>query len=104
MQLRQYSQLIEGAYHHTYARDLDLKSGLQFQFINNTNLPETGVLPLIPDYQSVKPSLYSILQKAWGKKYAGRWAKIRLSKAFGNHYFQNCSKNSRSIYPPLSQC
>lgn len=67
LQLRQYSQLIEGAYHHTYAHDLDLKSGVQFQFVDNTNHPETGVLPLIPDYQSVKPSVYSILQKAWGK-------------------------------------
>lgn len=67
LHLRQYTQFIEGIYHHTYARDLDLKSGLQFQFINNTNFPETGVLPLIPDYQSVKPSLYTIVQKAWGK-------------------------------------
>jgi iron complex outermembrane receptor protein len=39
------------------------KSGLHFNFIDNTNDPETGILPLIPDYRSVNASGYAIFQK-----------------------------------------
>ena len=43
-------------------------SGIQYQFVNNTNVPETGILPLIPDYFQNYSSVYSILKfnkKKW---------------------------------------
>ncbi len=37
-----------------------LKSGIQYLYTNNTNKPETEILPLIPDYVQTNAALYSI--------------------------------------------
>ena len=52
LNLRQYNVLVSGKYHHRFSSTLNLISGLQYTFIDNTNNPETGVFPLIPDYLS----------------------------------------------------
>ena len=41
-----------------------LKLGVQANYMDNTNNPETGILPLIPDYRSVQLSAFAIIQQS----------------------------------------
>jgi len=52
LNLQQYNLLVSGKYQHRFSSTLDFISGLQYSFTDNTNNPETGVFPLIPDYLS----------------------------------------------------
>ena len=78
-------------WHHTFdlSHQLDFgagwfwKSGLQEVIVDNENNPETGILPLIPDYRSFQSSLFSLLQNehgAWfyefGARYDHRFYKV----------------------------
>lgn len=38
---------------------LQIKLGVQTIFVDNTNNPETGILPLVPDYRQLKNGLYA---------------------------------------------
>lgn len=44
-----------------------LRSGIQLRMTDNTNNPETGILPLIPDYRSYEASAFLISSKEWKK-------------------------------------
>lgn len=60
---------IDASYVHHFHTGFTLTNGYQYNSLDNTNDPETGVLPLIPDYYSWSNSLYSILEKdkdRWG--------------------------------------
>lgn len=48
-------------YTRLFNEKVSLKNGVQFNFTDNTNQPETGVLPLIPDYNAYKVAAFSIL-------------------------------------------
>ncbi len=50
LKLLQYSHLLEGNVQHKLGDQRTLEAGLQFENVDNTNQPGTGVLPLIPDY------------------------------------------------------
>ena len=52
LSLEQVSNFIEVKYQNYLPKDWELKTGGQINRVNNTNLPETGILPLIPDYIS----------------------------------------------------
>jgi iron complex outermembrane receptor protein len=67
LSMEQYQHTID--FSHQYASDqVDLiKSGIQFSGILNTNNPETGVRPLIPDYQTFHMGSYIILNDHVGK-------------------------------------
>ena len=67
MSLQQYSYFFEGKYQKTFENDLELKSGVQFNVTDNTNNPETGVLPLIPDYLSYETGVYLLTSKKSNK-------------------------------------
>ncbi len=67
MSLLQTSHYLDGAYTSVWAGNGTFKSGLQFTYIDNTNNPETGILPLIPDYNSFETSAYTTLSKAFEK-------------------------------------
>ncbi len=67
LSLEQYSYFTELKYRRFMAHDLDLKSGVQLNFVQNTNVPETGILPLIPDYYSSKYGIYALLHKHYDK-------------------------------------
>lgn len=62
LSLLQYSHLIEGKWHHEVSDSWHLKSGAQLTIIQNTNSPGTGILPLIPNYVSLKPGMYGIVE------------------------------------------
>lgn len=50
-------------YDWDYKQNATLKLGIQGIFTDNTNVPETGILPLIPDYRSLNLAGFAIWQK-----------------------------------------
>ncbi len=65
LSLDQWSHFIEATVHHDLGKNTSMRSGLQGSIVDNVNNPETGVLPLIPNYNAVKPSGFFIL--TWDK-------------------------------------
>jgi iron complex outermembrane receptor protein len=65
LSLHQYSLLGEVKYQIEFEPQLTFKTGIQTNFIDNTNDSETGILPLIPDYRSVELGQYAILNKKY---------------------------------------
>lgn len=63
LSLQQYAHFTELSYNQTLAHNSFFKTGVQFRFVDNNNNPETGILPLIPDYQDATTSAFIILQK-----------------------------------------
>ena len=69
LSLQQYSYFFEGKYHKIFENDLELKTGVQFNITDNTNNPETGILPLIPDYLSYETGLYLLASEKINKSF-----------------------------------
>lgn len=76
LSLRQFSNFFELKYQQLFKKDLSIKSGIQFKSIDNTNIPETGILPLIPDYTSYQCGAFFSFRKKiehtsieWGSRY-----------------------------------
>lgn len=67
LSLEQYSFNAELKYTKDFEGDWKLKIGNQNIFTDNTNNPETGILPLIPDYFSWKSGFYSTVSKRKNK-------------------------------------
>ena len=61
--LTQFSHYLESTYKHLFDRGLNYKVGIQVNYTDNTNNPETGILPLIPDYISNNDAAFFILSK-----------------------------------------
>lgn len=76
LSLKQFSQFFEGLYDHSFNNGGLIKTGLQFTYIDNTNNPETGILPLIPDYRKYNPAAFFIYQfqkNRWFAEAGGRY-------------------------------
>lgn len=58
LSLRQWSHLLETAWHRELGPDRHLDAKLQYDFVFNDNQAGTGVLPLIPDYNANRASAY----------------------------------------------
>ena len=67
LSLWQNNQFIQTTYEHLFAHNFTLKTALQFDYTDNANDPETGILPLIPDYRSYSGSYLVILKKKLNK-------------------------------------
>jgi len=63
LSLYQYTHFLEAKRQKYYDNDLESKQGLQYTFTDNTNNPETGILPLIPDYLSHQIGGFILLDK-----------------------------------------
>lgn len=63
LSLKQLSNFFEAKYQNFLSNNWHLKSGVQYNLINNTNLPETGILPLIPDYISNEMGVFTTISK-----------------------------------------
>jgi len=61
--LLQWDQYFEGVYDHFFEHGRQLKTGIQLRLTDNTNNPETGILPLIPDYRAYRASAFAIFQQ-----------------------------------------
>lgn len=60
LSIYQWDQFLESYYQRTISKYATWKTGIQFNLRDNTNDPETGVLPLIPDFRRFQYSVYSI--------------------------------------------
>ena len=69
LHLSQFSHFAEAKYKMYISNNTLLKTGAQFNAIQNTNNPETGVLPLIPDYNEYKTGAFAILTKQFSKAF-----------------------------------
>lgn len=67
LSLSQNTHFIEAKYHHYFKNNWKTISGVQATRTDNTNSPETGILPLIPDYISSEYGVYFLATKAWEK-------------------------------------
>lgn len=63
LNLKQYSYFVETKYQKEFENNLIFKVGLQSTITDNTNDPETGILPLVPDYLSYETGVFSVLTK-----------------------------------------
>ncbi|WP_375561975.1 TonB-dependent receptor [Bernardetia sp. OM2101] len=63
LNLKQYSYFSEIKYQKEFYNNLIFKVGLQSTITDNTNDPETGILPLIPDYLSYETGVFTVLTK-----------------------------------------
>ncbi len=76
LSLKQISNFIEVKYQNSLARNWELRGGIQINQVDNTNLPETGILPLIPDYTASDYGVFSIVTKTIDKttiEFGGRY-------------------------------
>lgn len=67
LSLTQYTLNSELKYSLRFGKNWQLKIGNQSIITDNTNNPETGILPLIPDYISWKNGLFATLSKKQNK-------------------------------------
>jgi iron complex outermembrane receptor protein len=66
LSIDQITQFVETKYLQQLSTHAELKAGLQFTRIDNTNNnEETGILPLIPDYISKELGLFAIYQTSF---------------------------------------
>ncbi len=70
LSLLNYNLFGEVKFQKRFINNLVLKTGLQLNFISNTNQPGTSTLPLIPDYSLFQTGIFGILRKKWSKNTA----------------------------------
>ncbi len=112
LSLQQYTNFTELVYQQAFKEDYFLKVGGQFNFVDNNNNPETGISPLIPNYQSYQSAAFFILQrerKRWFYEFGARydWKHLRpvtITQTFPRaierfyHHFHNYSLSAGSSY------
>ena len=91
MSLFQLTNDLEGRYQWFYSDQGYLKTGVQFKLIDNTNNPETGILPLIPDYLSTQIGGYILLNQQLANKLL-----LEVGVRY-NYTFQNVATISRTL-------
>ena len=67
LSLFQIDHSLQGRFFQQLPNGTVLKSGVQLGYTDNTNNPETGILPLIPDYREYKVGSYFIFQNSKDK-------------------------------------
>ena len=82
LSLEQTSHFLQGYLFSQITQNSTIKTGVQGNYTDNTNNPETGILPLIPDYRSYQASAFFIFQNTTGKLFyelGGRYDFERLN-------------------------
>ncbi|MFK7950661.1 MAG: TonB-dependent receptor [Saprospiraceae bacterium] len=72
LSLRQLTNFFEAKYKHYFTNNSTFKTGVQLNIIDNENNPETGILPLIPDYLNTETSVFATLKRDFKNKF-GHW-------------------------------
>ena len=67
LSLFQIDHSVQSHYFQQLSNGKVLKSGIQLGYTDNTNDPETGILPLIPDYREQQAGSYIIFQHSKNK-------------------------------------
>ncbi|MFK7970940.1 MAG: TonB-dependent receptor [Bacteroidia bacterium] len=96
LSLKQGNYFAEGVYHGSFDHATTIKTGLQLNIVNNTNQPETGILPLIPDYLSYTSSAFFILNKETQK------SRFELGLRY-DHVYQDAVTIKRSSPPQIER-
>ncbi|MBK9257298.1 MAG: TonB-dependent receptor [Saprospiraceae bacterium] len=92
-----FSQYYDLSYNHTDENTTKSYTiGLQYRYVNNTNRPGTGILPLIPDYINNHFAVYHITKR----KLLGFDFETGLRGEF-RHYFVARFENNRIIKEKL---
>ncbi len=76
LSLSQASQFLQASFYRHFSSSATFKTGVSGNYTDNTNNPETGILPLIPDYQSAQAAGYVIFQNKAGElfyEFGGRY-------------------------------
>jgi len=63
LSLRQITAFAEGKYESRINDSWKVKTGIQFNLTDNTNVSGTGILPLIPDYRALETGLFAFVNK-----------------------------------------
>ena len=58
LDLLQVSQFVEGSYHRELGPGRHLDANVQYEYVDNDNVPGTGIQPLIPNYNGLRGSGY----------------------------------------------
>ena len=112
LSLLQYTAFAEAKFQQRFNNDIQLKTGFQSNFIHNTNSPETGILPLIPDYLALENGVFVVLTKdfeklflEWGCRYDNIYQHAAtISRTIPrtiiryNNYFHNFSTSGGLTY------
>lgn len=67
LSLDQESDFFETKFHYYFQNEWHLKTGVQVNRVNNVNVPETGILPLVPNYLSNERGGFLIVAKSFDK-------------------------------------
>lgn len=67
LSLSQFTSFAEAKLTTQYKNEFLLKKGVQANYTYNINNVETGILPLIPDYDMIETGAFVTAQKKWGK-------------------------------------
>jgi len=94
LSLLQYTFNSDLSYTHDFAADWHLKIGNQNIVTDNTNNPDTDILPLIPDYRSIRSGVFFTLSKSYDK------AQFNLGARYDYEY-QNVVAITRSQPPEI---
>lgn len=79
LSLQQFAHFAEAKFQQEFDNNFVLKTGFQFNLTDNTNNPETGILPLIPDYLMTESSIYLLLlhrSEKWDFEIGNRYDNI----------------------------
>jgi iron complex outermembrane receptor protein len=79
LSLQQFAHFAEAKFQEEFDNNLILKTGFQFNLTDNTNNPETGILPLIPDYLMYESSVYLLLNyptEKWNFEVGNRYDNV----------------------------
>jgi len=77
LSLFQLSHFLEGNYRYFSEGGFTLKTGLQYNYVGNTNNPETNIIPLIPEYESHAAAAFLVLtqeRNKWFFEIGGRYS------------------------------
>lgn len=108
LSLGQWTNTLEGKYLNALDNGFTIKAGIQARLIDNTNRPETGVLPLIPDYLSYELGAFLLCTQRYKKiflEFGGRYDFIHQSVAAISTYlpreivrYNNNFHNSSALF------
>ena len=69
LSLLQYNAFMSTTYQQTIEKNWKFKSGIQLNLTDNSNLPETGILPLIPDFLKLESVAFVSLSGEFKRLY-----------------------------------
>lgn len=83
LSLTQWTHFAAATYKQYFTNGLELKTGIQLNIVDNVNNPETGILPLIPDYLNTESGTFFILRNDYSAAIDGVWeVGVRYDNAF----------------------